>query len=55
MIAIVLLILVIAMGGAAALGLTPDSRDPRYGIGPFFLQNEREEPRHAEAGTAEAG
>jgi hypothetical protein len=36
MFAIVLLILSVALGAASLLGLTPDTRDPHYGLGPVM-------------------
>jgi hypothetical protein len=33
MIALVLLILLVALGAASVLGFTPDTRDPDYGLG----------------------
>jgi hypothetical protein len=37
MIALILIMVgIAALGIAAALDLTPDTRDPAYGLGPFF-------------------
>jgi hypothetical protein len=36
MIVVAVLILVMVLGAAAALGWTPDTRDPEHGLGPFF-------------------
>lgn len=33
---LVLLVLLLALGAAAATGRTTDSRDPRYGVGPLL-------------------
>ena len=33
---LVLLVLLLALGAAAAAGRTTDSRDPRYGVGPLL-------------------
>ena len=43
MIALVLLTVVAALGVAAALGLTADSRDPDYGLGRVLGQPNRSE------------
>ena len=45
MTAIVLLILLIALGIAAVLGRTADSRDPNYGLGPVLFRPARPRPR----------
>ena len=41
MVALVLLILLLGLGAASMLGLTVDTRDTRYGIGPLPWHNRR--------------
>ena len=41
MVALVLLILLLGLGAASMLGLTVDTRDTRYGIGPLPWHNHR--------------
>jgi len=41
MVALVLLILLLGLGAASMLGLTVDTRDTRYGIGPLLWPNHR--------------
>jgi hypothetical protein len=59
--ALVILGVLIASGVASALGLTVDSRDPRYGVGAVMtwttrspLEQERENPGERRADAAEA-
>ena len=41
MVALVLLILLLGLGAASLLGLTVDTRDTRYGIGPLLWHHSR--------------
>lgn len=41
MAAVVVLLALIALGAASAFGLTADSRDPRYGVGPVIMRRRR--------------
>jgi hypothetical protein len=58
MIALVLLVLLVAVGVASVLGLAADTRDPEYGVGPLLVPRrshvDRAEPaaRSQEAGGA---
>jgi hypothetical protein len=53
MIAVVLIIVgIAALGVASLLDLTPDTRDPEYGLGPFFSHRIRERAAHHLGGRA---
>jgi hypothetical protein len=47
MIAVLLVIVgIAALGVASLLDLTPDTRDPAYGLGPFFSHRVKERAAH---------
>jgi hypothetical protein len=49
MIAIAVLAVFMVLGIMVLLGLTPDTRDPQYGLGPFFAR--RAKPDEAKPRT----
>jgi hypothetical protein len=46
---LLILALLIGLGLLSAFGLTTDSRDPEYGVGPLFHPKTHDARRHAKA------